>query len=107
MNQPLNEFINAMSAGWKLCPRNPNGSSVLGTRTHPICWCPPSHAALGKTGIAFTASDIKNKNLFPFLKEQNVYGFEFDGSLYAAIIHLADGFNWSTPRVIKWLRSHL
>jgi hypothetical protein len=107
MNQPLNEFINAMSAGWKLCPRNANGSSFLGTGEYPIGCCPLAHAALGKTGFARTASAVENKNMFPFLKEQQVSGDEFTGSLYSTIICLADVYNWSTPQVLRWLRTHL
>ena len=109
MRQDIKELIDAMQRGWNKYPHNTN----IGTKQkigNKIGLCPVAHALIG---VGVNVDDVE-KNLFvarkylPVLQHQkvlNCHGEQY--SLDSMIIHLADNYNWTTPEVIEWLKSHL
>ena len=108
MRQDVKELIDAMQAGWNKVPKNCPHSTFKGSYKNPKACCPLGHAMFGKNDKVDSVASLRITCDFPVLLKQKVkvyFGDLID--LQAAIITLADDYNWSTPKVIKWLKSHL
>ena len=100
MRKDIKELADAMQKGWKKVPRNTRRCSFAGPENNPSACCPLVHAIVGKTGKASWYND--SANYFPVLNKQKVDSM----SLKETILKLADVYEWTTPQVIRWLRSH-
>jgi len=103
MRQDVKDLADAMERGWKQVPvmnksiyfeTNENGDKIVSA-------CALGHALIGFRVASFDAHPIV------FTQAVIDYAYAFGlMNLWLAITRLNDEFNWSTPQIIEWLRSH-
>jgi len=108
MRKDIKELADAMEKGWKKVPVMYKDYFWTGSRTNPTACCARGHAGLGYNG------DPEQGNIWghfeKLLDKQKVTSpnpkNKFNLTLAVAIDALVLDYNWDTPKVIKWLRSH-
>lgn len=126
MKALLKRLISGMEAGWKKCPNtNHQIYSNYGSNGELHSCCAVGAAALGLYGSPrqfrtvedeFESIQVVNPTYEKFPTGRHTYVGDIKGdktiSLPTAISLLVarpidGGYNWTTPQVIEWLKSHL
>lgn len=97
MNPELAPIIEAMERGWKMCPRQAKYKTHEGDDPcNPTACCSMGHYNLGASGRASHSGGVPDVFYIP------VKGYV---ALIDAIVALNNWHNWTTPRIIEWLRT--
>ena len=117
MRTDVRELADTMEEGWRRIPGNAYGASIKTDKLSGEITgcCPLVHAYLGSEGKIITHVFSNRfsewaEEKFPLLFKQEIVNPHGEDCkpfyLWQAIIELADADNWSTPRIVSWLRTH-
>lgn len=106
MRQDVKALADAMQKGWQTIPHMCRQTFFKYKKDNYekiVSCCAIGHAFIGSGNYHIIIPAVA---LFPIMRKQKVRFDNHEINLYRAITILNDQYRWSTPEIIKWLRSH-
>jgi len=109
MRKDVKLLADAMEKGWKMCPKMMDGWGYFRgkRRSSPEACCAKGHAFLGQYGDAmFSLSVDVRFAAFLAFKQLVLDEAGEETDLFTFLNELSHEYGWTTPQIVKWLRSH-